>query len=126
MGTKKNKSSVRSYSPVRVVNPRAEWYTARVHPCQSLIIKLRKPSTFIPECSENARFKVVLYSNFLIQDKAETDKDGDWVYTFNQKYNLSDWVKHSQIALGEIGISLVDNEKESKFHSNVCVIQNGN
>lgn len=127
---KQPKSSCPSRKPVRVVNPTARWHTSRLYPRQPLIIMLRKPSMFLENVSDDAEFKVSAYSEFLIIEEMEEDTEtGDKVFTINQKFDLSGWAEYGEVLLGEINITLHNNNHakahKQNYKSSICVIQHG-
>lgn len=112
--------------PVRIVNPTGNWHTALLFPCQSLIVKLRKPCVFL-KASPEAEFDITLFSDFLIIERCEhTEKTGDKVFRISPKYDLTAWVQFGQVLLGNICIRLINNKcnDTENFSSNICVIQN--
>src|SRR4051812_27273819 len=120
----KMKSGVRRYKPARVVNPVTEFHTTRLFPCQSFVLKLRKPVNFLSACSTGAYFDVSILSDMLIIEQIEEDLEtGDKVYTIGQKYNLAEWVEYGEVALGDVLITLCDNSHPdaTDFLSTICV-----
>lgn len=101
------------YKPVRVVNPTATWNTTKIHPCQSVILKMRRPATWLHATSNDAQFDVKLTSDFLMLEKVESNKDGDRIYTISQKYDLTHWADTSNVVLGELKITLTNNHHEN-------------
>lgn len=121
----------KQYKAVRVSNPASRWHTSYVSPRQKLKLVLANPCTWWPACSPDSFFKIKLISHFLVMDDVvETNRFGHDVYTIYQKYDLSDWATCGQVLLGNVEIELCNNTHEEgdkhKYHSNICVVQQGN
>lgn len=109
------RKSVKYCKPQRIVNPVKNWHSVRLLPGQPFVVKLKKPNEFLAYCSDDARFKVELKSDFLFVEEEECDREKcSEILRIGQKYDLSPWTAHGQVLLGHVEIKLVNNTHKEK------------
>jgi hypothetical protein len=103
---------VRGFKPVRVLNPKLPMHTTYVCPRQSINLILSEPFAVTSNCSSDAFFEVKLDSEYFLFSGVKRNEFNQQVYTIVQKYDLESWSRCGECYLGDIIVSLKNNNHE--------------
>src|SRR4051812_16267064 len=103
---------LRKYNPVRICSP-MDMHTARLHSRQGLKLVLDSPQSY-GNVSEGAEYDVHTTSPYLTLDEVGLNHKNQHVFSFIQKYDLTNWSEVSEMFLGEVRIDIVNNQHENK------------
>lgn len=106
-------------NPTNVKDPRTDGYTVVVHPCQEIQMFLTKPTSIFKDAGADDEWDVKALSNYFYLD-AISDQPGHRQFNFIQFYDMTPWVEHSSVYLGEIEVTLISKTVKECF--TLCVM----
>lgn len=106
------------YNNVRVVNPLSSYQCVKLHPNQGVKVVLDNPCRLINEASPDTEVDVLVNSEWLLIESIEEDQSGKKIYSFVQRYDLSDY-DDCAVSLGSMSVIFSVSKKEV-HRANVC------